>query len=162
MAETAKTPEKEPFRASLLRFLRFILSSCAATALDLALFWALNKWIVPLFWPEPQYVTVLFVRFELGVELAAIAARLVSATVNFLLNRNFVFKLKGDKTTVWKYIFLCVCVMLIDGVAVSNLKDLLCRDATPFLTTVIKAGVDTVIFIINFFIQRAWVFKSKE
>ena len=152
---------KTAFRQTLIKFIRFILSSCAATVLDLALFYALSEWIAPRIWPQPVNVKIWFVEFELGIELAAIAARLVSATVNFLLNRNFVFKLKGDKTTVWKYIFLCVVIMLIDGVAVSNLKNLLLRDASAFMTTVIKAGVDTVLFIINFFIQRAWVFKEK-
>lgn len=157
----AEYRQKESFKATLLKFLKFLVASGAATALDLLLFYALRQWAVPAIWPSgaPSFPPVIS---DVGILFATAAARVCSAMVNFLLNKNFVFRLKGQKNSLIKYIVLCVCVMIADAALVGWISSLLPEAPSALMTTLIKAGVDTVLFIINFFIQKAWVFPQSK
>lgn len=158
-AADQRTAEKSAMK-TLVKFLKFMMASGAATLLDLGLFYGLESWVVPILWPAPVAIKPLI--SNLGVLCATAAARICSASVNFLLNKNFVFQLKGKKGTVWKYILLCVLVMVIDGLAVGRITELLPENTSALLITFIKAGVDTVLFVFNFFIQKIWVFPPKK
>lgn len=89
------------------------------------------------------------------IVIATILARIISATYNFIINSKVVFK-NQSKNSIIKYFILCIVQMFISAFAVSALFDLL-----HINSTLIKVIVDTVIFIINFVIQREWVFKKK-
>ena len=156
----AERKRKESVKAVLLKFCRFILASGAATAVDLILFYLLRQWAVPALWPDGAPALPPLIP-DVGILLATAAARVCSAALNFLLNKNFVFRLKGQKNSLWKYILLCVCVMIADAALVRILTRLL-LSPSAFVTTLVKAGVDTFLFIINFFIQKAWVFPQKQ
>lgn len=89
------------------------------------------------------------------IVIATILARIISATYNFIINSKVVFK-NQSKNSIIKYFILCILQMFISAFAVSTLFELL-----HINSTLIKVIVDTVIFIINFVIQREWVFKKK-
>ena len=89
------------------------------------------------------------------IVIATILARIISATYNFIINSKVVFK-NQSKNSIIKYFILCIVQMFISAFAVSALFELL-----HINSTMIKVVVDTVIFIINFVIQREWVFKKK-
>ena len=89
------------------------------------------------------------------IVIATILARIISATYNFIINSKVVFK-NQNKNSIIKYFILCILQMFISAFAVSELYKVLNMDST-----LIKVIVDTVIFIINFVIQREWVFKKK-
>lgn len=89
------------------------------------------------------------------IVIATILARIISATYNFIINSKVVFK-NQNKNSIIKYFILCILQMFISAFAVSALFDLI-----HINSTLIKVIVDTVIFIINFVIQREWVFKKK-
>ena len=89
------------------------------------------------------------------IVIATILARIISATYNFIINSKVVFK-NQNKNSKIKYFILCILQMFISAFAVSALFDLI-----HINSTLIKVIVDTVIFIINFVIQREWVFKKK-
>lgn len=151
----------EPFKEVLQKFLRFLLASGIATAVDLMLFYLLRRWAVPAVWPKgPPALSPVIP--DAGILMATAVARVCSATLNFLLNKNFVFRLKGQKNSLWKYLVLCVGVMIADAALVGWITRLMPSEPTAFVTTLIKAGVDTFLFIINFFIQKAWVFSQNQ
>ena len=66
-----------------------------------------------------------------------------------------VFKNKTSSSMV-KYFILVIIQMVVSAFVVSKLYELL-----QINSTLIKIVVDTIIFVINFVIQREWVFKNK-
>ena len=88
--------------------------------------------------------------------LATIFARIISSLINFLLNKKFSFNSnKKIKNTIVKYYILCVVQMIISGILVSTIFKL-----TGLSEVIIKLIVDTVLFIINFRIQRIYIFNE--
>ena len=157
----AESRQKKRVPALLIKFVKFMGASGTSTLVDLFVFYALRKWVLPAIWPEGVPFSLPFLA-DTGIFLATAVARVCSATVNFLLNRNFVFRFQGRKGTVWKYILLCVCVMLADAVLVGWLTSLLPASPSAFVTTLIKAGVDTALFFVSFFVQKTWVFPQQK
>ena len=92
-----------------------------------------------------------------AILLATAIARVVSATLNFFLNRDAVFNIKKCKGAAWRYILLCVAVMLVSGICVSALHDL-----TGIESSVIKIVIDLLLFFINYRIQKSWVFAQPK
>lgn len=97
--------------------------------------------------------------FGLGVWLVAVCtvtARMITVSVNFILNRNFVFHSHQKITvSIVKYGILCVAQMLASAALVTA--------ATGFFNisaVIIKVIVDFMLFIISFQIQRSIVFKN--
>lgn len=142
------------YKLLLGNFFKFMSASCLATIVDLALFTALKSWLLPWLMPTAGQLFGL----DAGILLATAVARVCSATLNFKLNKSFVFHLKKSSGAVWRYLVLCVAVMILSGVAVSGLSALL-----PWMSgTIIKMVVDTLLFLVNYRIQRAWVFPARD
>ena len=123
-------------------FIKYIISSLSSFILDILLF--------------TMFVNIL-PEFNLNgithIVIATIIARIISALYNFLINAKVVFKNK-NKVSIIKYFILCIVQMFISAFTVSSIFKLLNVNVT-----IIKVIVDTIIFIINFVIQREWVFK---
>ena len=82
-------------------------------------------------------------------------ARVISASVNFLLNKKFVFKLKGNSGgALVRYILLCVAVMLLSAGFVWLLGK------AGMHSTPAKIIVDTLLYFVNYRVQQKWVFRS--
>ena len=120
------------YRALFGPVLKYAAASLAGTAVDLGAFFLLSTFVF---------------RGESRPEvLAATAlARLVSASANYLLNRHFVFR-QGASYSVWRYAVLAVCTLLLSSEGV---------------TTLLKAVVDVLLFVVNYQLCRKWVFKAK-
>lgn len=87
---------------------------------------------------------------------ATYAARLCSALVNFIINRNVVFKYRGNIAAQFaKYILLVAVSGTLSGLSISLLKRLLGLPAVA-----IKAVVELVLYFMNFYVQRIWVFTK--
>ena len=102
---------------------------------------------------------LLFTLFSmrLGIMLSTVLARCVSGYTNFKLNQRWSFQVRErTHSQFFKYVLLCVCVMLASGGAVTVLRVL------PLPLTLIKVLVDTVLFIINYFIQGRFIFREKH
>ena len=84
-------------------------------------------------------------------------ARICSAVVNYRLNKSFVFQLKECKGAAGRYALLSVCVLLCSNLAQGLLGAVLPAWFNP---TILKALVDTVLYFVNYRIQRAWVFPQ--
>ncbi len=88
-----------------------------------------------------------------GIIIATIAARILSSLYNFRVNAKMVFK-NMTKTSLIKYTILVLIQMLISAFAVNYLSTVL-----PVEVTFIKIVVDIIIFMVNFVVQREFVFK---
>ena len=131
------------------QLIKYSLASLSSFALDTGLFY-------------------LFKRFVFGslgawADLACtVAARVLSSFYNFNVNNRLVFGHRGEYgKALGRYYLLAVPLMLASAGLVSLLDRSLGVTA-PGLSTAIKIGVDTVLFLASYLIQKKWVFKKKE
>ena len=124
-------------------FIKFAVSGLASFGLDMALF-ALFIWL----WKDDAP--------EMYIVFATILARVISASVNYSLNRKKVFE-NGDERSFVKYMFLAAVNMGLSAGLVYGLFFITGRGEL-----VIKAVDDSVQFLVGFIIQRDWVFKKKK
>jgi glycosyltransferase involved in cell wall biosynthesis len=129
--------------------LKFVFSSGCSAIVDILAFYLLKKFLSPLlpFFP---------------VLIPTVIARTVSSVTNFSINRRVVFR-SGESVlkTCLKYYALAIPVMLISAGSVRGLSELIGDDAPAFVT-LLKMLVDTVLYFINFRVQREWVFAPKR
>lgn len=130
-------------------FAKYILASISSFIVDIVLF----SLFLNLF-------NVASGSFNFAIStilLATICARLISSLYNFFINAKLVFKKMNNKSLL-KYAILVVVQMFLSGFVVSYICSSLLFGTSA---TLIKILVDSVIFVINFFIQREWIFKHK-
>ena len=130
-------------------FLKFSASSGLCFLLDYGLFTLLNA--------------VLLTGMADGArELAATyGARIVSAVVNFLLNRNVVFQdTSSPGRAAVRYTALAVVQAAASAVLVYLLRRL--TGSTQLMETVIKIPVDIALFLLSYQIKKKWVFAGKK
>ncbi len=145
------TTHFSPVKDSLIAYfivmeeaIRFGVSSLICACVDLFLFYVFCGVFEPIVGDG-------------NIICAAIVARLCSSILNFTLNYKFVFHSQENVgQTVLKYYILLIVQVLISGVAVTFLAKIL-----PISETLIKAFVDTIIFIANYLIQRIFFAKRK-
>ena len=92
-----------------------------------------------------------------NIIIASYLARLVSSVYNYLVNKKIVFSYNKKKDNSFiKYFALAVLNITLSGVLVSFVYDKMCFDVT-----LIKISIDTLIFVINYFIQKILIFKNE-
>ena len=126
-------------------FLKFSASSIISFLLDYGLFTLLNAVILTGLANGPR-------------ELAATyGARVLSAVVNFLLNKKLVFRSEGHGSrSAIRYALLAVVQAGISALLVSILHKAL--GVSDLAETLIKLPVDAALFLISYNIQKKWVF----
>ena len=133
---------KDSFRIYKL-FIKYIISALSSFLLDILLY---------------AFIVNLLPEINLGaiteIVIASIIARIISSIYNFSVNSKVVFK-SSNKKSLTKYFILVILQMFISAFSVSAIFKVL-----QINSTLIKIVVDTIIFVINFVIQREWVFKK--
>ena len=128
-------------------FIKYILSAGICFAIDLIMFTIFNL--------------IFKNRITYSIMLATVMARIISSSVNYLLNKNKVFGYNDDKKvdtkTFLQYGLLVIIQMLVSSVAVTYIYN-----RTLFNESLIKISVDSVIFLVNFFVQKKFIFNNKE
>lgn len=140
-----------PFRdsVSVLKILfselgRFAASSLACAVLDVLLFWAVL-----------EALTAEMNRGGFWQTAAATGiARAVSAGMNYILNRNYVFR--SERKALFRYLVLCTVVASTSAASVFLLSRLI--PAAPIW----KIICDTVLFFASYRIQKTWVFAEDK
>jgi len=96
----------------------------------------------------------------LAITLATFIARAISSGFNFFFNKCIVFGKKdgGVRPMIIKYYALCAFAMLTSSQLVALIS------SAPFITgalfvTISKLFVDSVLFVLNYIIQKRWVFR---
>lgn len=133
------------YKVILGNFFRFAASSILCWAIDQGLFNLLHSMILKNVIPERSLVVV-----------CTYVARAVSATVNYTLNRNVVFKSRTEvKRTFWRYLVLCIAIATVSGLCVEGLKRI---GISP---TIGKIAVDVILYLVSYRFQQNWVFSEK-
>ena len=117
-----------------------------------------------------KYIIVAILSFAVDISLfgifrilkftilnATITARIFSSILNYTLNRNKVFK-SFNKKSLLKYYVLVIIQMFISGYSVKFLHKVIVNENVIFL----KIIIDLIIFVVNYYIQREWVFERRE
>ncbi|MDR0841574.1 MAG: bifunctional glycosyltransferase family 2/GtrA family protein [Christensenellaceae bacterium] len=116
------------------RVLKFCVSSLLCMLLDFGLYALLLLWLPAM-----------------G---AYVAARAISANVNYQINRRIVFRAKRSARSAVGYFALAVCFLIIGSLSVSFLTRL------GLNTILAKALVDGVLFIANYILQNKILFRG--
>ena len=141
--EKNQTSKFNPIKDSLSiykLFGKYIISAISSFVIDVILFniflLILNKYEVPN-----------------SIIIATVVARILSSLYNFKINAKMVFKNMTNKSLI-RYIILVIIQMLISAFGVNYLATII-----PINVTVITVVVDIIIFMVNFVVQREFVFK---
>ena len=142
------------YKLLLGSFLRYSASSIVSFLIDYLVLSLLMLLVL-----EEKNITVLGLVFSSSALIATPIARLCSAPVNFLLNKNFVFKAGENKGAVGRYIILAVCALIVTTLLFGFLDQFV---HVGFLHILLKMVIDVAIYVVNFRIQKAWVFPENE
>lgn len=127
-------------------FIKYIVVAGGSFLLDLILFTIFSN----IFQPILKTISIL---------VATIIARIISSFFNYIVNRNAVFAKKDKKVmdinTLVKYYGLVVIQMLVSAGCVTLLFTI-----TKWNETLIKLPVDIAIFIVNYIIQKKFIFNK--
>lgn len=134
------------YRVIFATFFKYLLASASSFIVDIGAFQLL-------------LMLGLWLGISRGSHLivgATVLARVVSATFNFFVNKNLVFK--GEKRlgkTLVKYSSLALVQMLISAILVSYIWS-----QQGGAEVIIKIIVDTILFLISYQVQQKWVFRK--
>lgn len=138
------------YRELLKRYyvpIKYLFSAGIAFFIDLSLFTILSH-------------SLAFVLSDSSIIVGTIIARIISSFVNYFINRNTVFKVnnnKIDNNTLLKYYILVIVQMVISATMVLFFHKLVHIDES-----IVKIPVDVLLCIINYFIQRNFIFINKN
>lgn len=125
------------------RILRFGTASAASAVIDIGIF------------------TTLVSAGHLGsgsrILEATIVARLISSTVNYILNRRVFHVRSNYRASWWRYATLAGGIMLTSGLLVQAL-----HSTIGSYPSVIKIFVDGMLFFVCYALQQKWVFPHRE
>lgn len=127
-------------------FIKYIISAGLSFGIDLGLF--------------TIFVNVLRIGLgDVAIFVATVCARVISSFFNYLMNRNAVFKnndgSKADTKTLIKYYILVVIQMCVSSILVFGL-----HKVSSINETIVKIPVDVFIFMVNYFVQKLYIFKK--
>ena len=140
----------------LSRFIRFSASSIFGFVVDYCLFLLFN-WLLKTYVPAlDQYLSIFFISFMARIAIAAGVARVISATVNYLINRRMVFFSRAATVqSFFRYAATVVVIIALSSGIVSSL-----HIGLGWPETVVKIPVDLLLFFLSYYLQRKWVFDA--
>ena len=139
-------------------FFRFISASAICFCIDYGLYLLLNN-LFKAHAPglEREFRFLMFSVLP-RIALATIFARIVSGTVNFLINRKFVFNNKAAmRKSFPRYILVSILIVLLSAGLTSTMHLWL-----GWSDNTAKLPVDIVLFFLSYYLQRKWVFPKKK
>lgn len=130
------------------RIYRLIIMFSASSIISFLVDFAVYKLIILIF-PEtvPKDASIVWI--------PVLGARLISSTVNFIINRNVIFA-KGRKGNLRRQIigyYLLAAFVLAGNIAIISLCHSLGIDIT------LSYFISLIMFIVSFPIQKRWIFK---
>lgn len=145
------------YRVILGQFVKFAASSIVSFLVDYGLFLLLN-WLLERFCPQLDYaVRILVLQFMLRITIATAGARVVSCTVNYLLNRSIVFKSKHNKGSFFRFCCVVILNLVLSAGFTSTFHMLF-----GVKEQIVKLPVDLLLFLLSYMLQQRWVFKKKK
>ncbi len=124
---------------------RFMLSSLAASLVDLGIFTLLNTTLDDELWMGHRLL------------VATVTARVISSLFNYICNHKAVFCSKeSHKKTLVRYVLLCCFQMTASYLMVLGLSILV--PGGPIYDTLFKLFADILLFLLSFRVQQKWIF----
>ena len=139
-------------------FFRYSATSIVSWLVEFAVLSLLMFWVFKAH--ENENILILGIPFAFRALVAKPIARLVSAPLNYWLNRDFVFKDNRDRGTVKRYIVLAVCSLVVTTLLFAFLDHFLGASA-PILHLLLNIVIDVAMYVVNFRIQQRWVFGKR-
>lgn len=102
----------------------------------------------------------LFLAFSDNILLSTYCARLLSGTYNFLGNRHFVFRTRGNRRLTREaaqYIALACLVATLSGIMVGQVQQLM-----QWSAVVSKTSVDLSMYCVSFIMRRHVIFRPRR
>ena len=96
--------------------------------------------------------------FRTHALVAAAVARVFSAPLNYLLNKNYAFRVKQCPGALGRYFALAALCMIATTLLFGYFDTYV---HTNVLHILLKVVIDVGLYIINFRVQRAWVFRER-
>ena len=131
-------------------FIKYVIFAGISFILDIALFHLFKN-----------VFNNLFLKVATLTLVSTYLARAISSLFNYIVNRNAVFKNEdgsvASKKTIFEYYLLVVFQATMSGLIVGALTKSIHIDST-----LIKVPVDCVIFLVNFFVQRYYIFNTNR
>ena len=135
------------------KFIKYIFASLSSFVLDIILY----HLFCILFADLLPTTSVSIAEVGMGVFMATVSARVISAIYNYLMNYKFVFKSRASKgASLTKYALLAIIQMCVSAGVVSFIAFLFHLETTTF----VKAIVDCILFFLSYTIQQKLVFKT--
>lgn len=124
-------------------FFKYIVASLSSFLIDISIYTILTN--------------ILRLSLSKYILLSTIIARLFSAIWNFSVNKNIVFHSKNSQHAWTKYVALLIVNMLVSGELTALLFE-----SMPILHEVgAKIIIDAVMFFLNFWIQKKFIFINR-
>ena len=134
------------YKVILGSFFKFMASSLSCWVLDQGVFNLLNLAVFAN--GEKKSGTIIL--------LCTVIARVISATVNFLINRKYVFGERGKiGKSFLRYVLLCAAIMLLSAGGTWLLG------LTGMSSTIAKLITDAILYFASYRFQERWVFKEE-
>ena len=141
------------YKVILGGFIRFMGASLICFLVDQLLFNLFNGWLFPLLGIRLNIDLPLGIRLD-NTSLANYTARLFSALLNFQLNKDLVFRVKGAKGAGLRYAVTAVGIIILSTLGIKALGLI---GMAPWLAKLI---VDTILYFLSYRVQRQWVFRE--
>ena len=131
------------------KLVKFLLSAFGCYCVELIVFTLLTKYA--------------FDDLNAGMTfLPQAISKIFSCTGNFLINKHTVFKNKGSSAeSLIRYILTLVMLVVLSSTAMSMLMELMNIQMDNTSIMLVKISVDFFCMIVNFTLQRKWVFTDK-
>jgi dolichol-phosphate mannosyltransferase len=142
------------YKVILGSFFKFMGASIISFLADHLLFNLFSGWLFPLLGIHLNVSLPLGIHLD-NTSLANYTARLFSAILNFRLNKDMVFKVRGSKGAGWRYALVAVGIVILSTLGIKGLGKL---GMAPWLAKVI---VDTLLYFFSYRVQQQWVFKEE-
>lgn len=130
-------------------FIKYIVSAGISFALDLAIFTIIN-------------LILKRTIAAYSIIIATITAKIISSIVNYHMNRNRVFNQSKDGKKRDSKSFIQFALLVVIQTLVSSFSVFTIFNLTHYNETLIKIPVDCVLFIVNYFVQKIFIFSNKD
>ena len=143
------------YKVILGSFFKIVGYSMICFLVDQLLFNLFRGWLFPLLGINLNVTLPLRIKLD-NTSLANYTARLFSAVLNFRLNRDLVFKVKGKNGTGLRYALTAVCIIILSTLGIKALGLI---GMAPWLAKLI---VDTLLYFLSYRVQDSWVFREED
>jgi len=143
------------YKLLLGSFIRYGAASIVSFLLDVGIVALLMYWL----FRDQADIQFLGIAFAAKALYAAPIARLISAPVNFLLNKSFVFQTKESKGALARYFVLAFCSLVVTTLLYGYLDHFV---TVAWLHIPLYILIQVAMYIVNYRIQKAWVFPAEK